>query len=558
MKNIYKTIIALALGLGGFFQSCSEADSDVVAFVEDNRLDSPNDTVYSLMGIINKMQVIADRTILLGELRGDLTSLTDHATLDLQDIANFKADVTNPYNRARDYYAVIQNCNYFLANADTLLAKRGYKVFEKEYAAVKAYRAWTYLQLAINYGSVPFFTEPILAEKNADPSLYPHYDVKQIANYFIKDLQPYMDTNYPSYGDINGQASANFYIPVRVLLGDLCLWAERYTEAAQYYHDFLTKQGNTRPTGVARIEWADRDFETLFDNYASQSTSSSEILTFIPMEASEYDGIISHLDDVFNSTEDNNYYYQATHSTAYDEISRAQRYVGLFTNPLTQMPDTLTYPEDMAYPTEALRGDLRQYSIYPPLRSVPSSSSTYSSLRQTCQKYRDSNSVSIYRLQHVYLRYAEALNRAGFPESAFAVLKHGIWYQTVEKYISEKERAAAGNLISFSEYTFTRENTRGIHSRGSGSSEADTLYVIPELPSAADSILYVEDRICDEMALETAAEGLRFPDLMRLSMHRQDPTFLAGKVARRNGSDNYDAALFSFLSDEKNWYLPLE
>ena len=45
MKNIYKTIIALALGLGGFFQSCSEADSDVVAFVEDNRLDSPNDTV---------------------------------------------------------------------------------------------------------------------------------------------------------------------------------------------------------------------------------------------------------------------------------------------------------------------------------------------------------------------------------------------------------------------------------------------------------------------------------------------------------------------------------
>ena len=68
----------------------------------------------------------------------------------------------------------------------------------------------------------------------------------------------------------------------------------------------------------------------------------------------------------------------------------------------------------------------------------------------------------------------------------------------------------------------------------------------------------MEDRICDEMALETSAEGLRFPDLMRLSLHRNDPTFLAGKVARRQGSANYDASLFTLLSDKKNWYLPLE
>lgn len=59
--------------------SCTKADSDLVSFVEDNTLSTPNDTVYSLIGIVNKLQKIADRTILLGELRGDLTSLTDHA-----------------------------------------------------------------------------------------------------------------------------------------------------------------------------------------------------------------------------------------------------------------------------------------------------------------------------------------------------------------------------------------------------------------------------------------------------------------------------------------------
>lgn len=560
IKNIYKIMAALTLplmGVGGL-TSCTDSDSELVSFVEDNRLDTPNDTVYSLLGIIGKMQVVADRTILLGELRGDLTSLTEQAPLDLQRIANFEADATNPYNNARDYYALIQNCNYFLANADIDLKKRGYLVFEREYAVIKTYRAWAYLQLALNYGSVPFFTEPILKEKDAVPSKYEHYDVKQIANYFIDDIKPYVDTEYPDYGSIGGLASRRFYIPVRVLLGDLCLWAERYDEAAKYYHDFLTLQSAPRPVGVASIVWNNREFERTADDYASQFTSNSEILTIIPMETREYDGVISRLTDVFNSTEENNYYYQATHSPVYDALSRSQRYVGLFTDPVTQLPDTLL-PEDMGkvYQEEVQRGDLRQYSVYPPLRTVISSSSNYSTLRQTCNKYR-SDHVTLYRLQYVYLRFAEALNRAGYPESAFTILKYGLWKDNIEKYISEQEREKAGNLLTFSEYNFTRENTIGLHARGCGNTECDTLYVIPECASLEDSIQSVEDLICDEMALETAAEGVRYYDLMRIAQHRNDPTFLARKVAGRKGAANFDEALFTKLSSTKNWYLPLE
>ncbi len=559
IKNIYKIMAVLALplmGVGGL-TSCTKSDSELVSFVEDNRLNTPNDTVYSLMGIVGKMQVVADRTILLGELRGDLTSLTEQASLDLQRIANFEADASSPYNNARDYYALIQNCNYFLANADLDLTKRGYRVFEREYAVVKTYRAWAYLQLALNYGSVPFFTEPILKEKDADPSLYDHYDVKQIANFFIDDIKPYVNTEYPDYGSIGGMASRRFYIPVRVLLGDLCLWAERYAEAAKYYHDFLTLQSNPRPVGSASIGWMNREFDMLIDSYSAQFTSPSEILTIIPMETREYDGIISRLNDVFNSTEKNNYYYQATHSPAYDELSRSQRYVGIFNDPATMLPDTLPVPEDKVYVSEAMRGDLRQYSVYPPLRSVPSASSSYSTLRQTCNKYRSGN-VSLYRLQYVYLRFAEALNRANYPQAAFAVLKYGLWKDNIEKYISAEEREKAGELLSFSEYYFTRENTFGLHSRGCGRSDGDKQYVIPESETKEDSILAVEDMICDEMALETAAEGVRYYDLMRIAQHRNDPTFLAAKVARRKGANNFDNALYTKLSNTKNWYLPLE
>ena len=165
--------------------------------------------------------------------------------------------------------------------------------------------------------------------------------------------------------------------------------------------------------------------------------------------------------------------------------------------------------------------------------------------------------VTTYRLAPVYLRYAEALNRAGYPESAFAVLKWGINFVTLERgYISAAEQARAGALIQFSQYSFTRENTSGIHSRGCGDADADTTYIIPSLPTRNDSILYVENLLVDEMALEEAFEGFRFADLQRIALHREDPAFLADKVARRSGT--FNAALFQKLSDKKNWYLPLE
>ena len=131
----------------GLLTSCTEPESSLVEYYEDNNLNTPNDTVYSVLGIINKIQKLADRTVLLGEIRGDLSEITENASTDLQQLANFTAGVDNAYNEVSDYYAVIQNCNFYLSRVDTMLSKRGERVFAREYAAVKAFRAWTYLQL---------------------------------------------------------------------------------------------------------------------------------------------------------------------------------------------------------------------------------------------------------------------------------------------------------------------------------------------------------------------------------------------------------------------------
>lgn len=68
----------------------------------------------------------------------------------------------------------------------------------------------------------------------------------------------------------------------------------------------------------------------------------------------------------------------------------------------------------------------------------------------------------------------------------------------------------------------------------------------------------VEDLIIDEMGLELAFEGCRFFDLMRVAHRRNDASYLANRVARRNGKDNVDAALGAKLAaSSDNWYFKL-
>ena len=125
MKRIqHIACAAYVLIASGLFASCGDMldkESDLVMYSDKPHLNDPTDTIYSVIGIQNKMQALADRTILLGEVRGDLVTVNNYASSDLRDMANFNIGDDNRYNNPRDYYAVINNCNYYLAYADTTL-----------------------------------------------------------------------------------------------------------------------------------------------------------------------------------------------------------------------------------------------------------------------------------------------------------------------------------------------------------------------------------------------------------------------------------------------------
>src|SRR5574344_46081 len=395
--NMKKTILyfVLALTFANGFISCSDmidTDSELVMFQEDNGLKSPVDSVYSVMGIIYKMQKIADRTVLIGEMRGDMTVTTSSANTDLKALADFTATADNKYNKVSDYYAVINNCNYYLATVDTSLTKRNVKIFQSEYAAVKAFRAWTYLQLVEAYGNVPLVTEPVLTESKAEEEQNKTKSgITDICNYFIDDLKPYINVPLPSYGTIGSKNSQKFFIPVRALLRDLCLWAGRYQEAAQYYHDYLTLTGKEITTGTSGIYWNSTDFKNMTNGYSNifNSSSSQECQSYIPMETNEFNGISSDLKNVYNSTLDNNYFCQAEPSTTLKKLSESQSFCLVYATNAKR--DTLYAPTKNEL-NELLVGDLRLYANWKTNVINQSATSKYSANRQTISRSEEHTS----------------------------------------------------------------------------------------------------------------------------------------------------------------------
>lgn len=571
MKKLsYIVLLVLLGGMSSLFSSCGDfldQESDRVIDASKGHLNNASDTLYSAIGVMNKMQALADRTILLGELRGDLVDVNNYTSADLRDIANFNVATDNQYNSPRDYYAVINNCNYFIAHADTALKNnRNEKIFLKEYAAIKAYRAWTYLQLALNYGEVPLVTTPVLNKDDADKQ-YEKKDIKGICEYFINDIAQLADVEKPSYGTIRNNDSKLFFFPIYVLLGDLNLWAGNYREAALNYYKYISTRNGRNSAysiGLNTVEWNKRDSKWTFwgDSwsygfYTENTNANTELIAEIPGDSIPSEGNYSQLKNYFNSTAENDYKVSIVASQALKDLSQAQQYCQVnSSNEVVYVPNTLSGLSN---------GDLRLAAVYS--QQAGSASNGISTTEITNKKYVTRN-IHIYRRSMVYLRMAEALNRAGFPRFAFAILKSGVNNTVMEEdifpYYPEDEEFLKQFDFPTNRYKLrtlavnSDENTIGIHSHGTGWAELNEQYVYPVRDTEAEEEDAVEDLIINEDGLEFAFEGTRFYDLMRVALRRNDPSYLAKKIYARRGessSAEMQGQIAVDLNNKSNWYL---
>ena len=502
---------------------------------------SANDSLFSEIGILTQVQKLADAYVLLGELRGDLLDVSASSDLDLREINNFDISSSNIYVNIKNYYSVINNCNYILQNIDTTAIDRGQKLAIQEYAAVKSIRAWTYMQIALNFKTAKFYENAILTVEDSKKT-YPEYEITELADVLIADLLPLKEVQLPAILSLN-------CFPIRVLLGDLYLWKGDYEKAANSYRDLMFANKliingeRDKSTGIPTSN-STMSYWTPVNNTISANAN----LNWINSLALTSNEVVSVITCPTQYGQD---YYL-------DSLNNQHKIIP--SSIAIQNWDNQTY-----YLNEASnsQGDLRKYGSisYSAATNLKATTDyTFSGVTADSYliyKYKVYNqNVEIYRSSLVYLRYAEAVNRLNKPNLAFAVLKYGLNSSTIynTKIVPANERGIA--LPSYMDLTSSKFiNNVGIRMRGLGNMDKDTtFYRMPKRDTMRDSVLCVEDLIQQELALETAFEGNRFQDLMRITLRRikngeGTASYLADKVGAKN------PAVKAKLMFTDNWYI---
>ena len=482
LKAIILSLVA-CVTLGGTLTSCSDMLSPNS---ERHSYEIAGDTLYSYWGILRSMQNVAERYVVLGECRGDLVDGTTYLSDSIKAILEFDQDKatdgSNRYLCASDYYHIINSCNAYLASADsTLYTGTNQPYMMKEFAQVEAIRAWTYLQLIQVYGEVPFYTQPLLTTDDINNFMNNPEHQKANADNLADLLDPYLnralaiETRYgfPSYEKYGFTSevchSTKAMIPLNIILGDLYLTKgdkASCEKACQYYYNyFCSTRGNGKiaaggvlPQGYSfmtyktdrmdKPEFGTNGSGTPWTETGAQSTNQ-ESITAIPSSTNKLWGtvlrgvnelfgysseisVVTGTNDSITSAsvrlEPQYDVKQLRASEGYFNLCNEQQYellIGASTETAANM--TLSVKEGF--------GDARQYWVKDIRQEY---SNGLSNTEKFVTKQNPNGRFTtvfpmIYRKSMIWLRFAEALNRAGYPSYAFAILKNGLckndnWY----------------------------------------------------------------------------------------------------------------------------------
>lgn len=541
-----------------------------------------NDADAAVIGIYGKLMGLADRYMILNELRGDLVDVTTSTTDKyLQELNIHEVSADNTYADPRPFYEVIMNCNDALKNFDAMLKDKRINNddYILRYSAVGAVRTWLYLQLGIHYGEIPYITDPLeTIDAIKDVSKFPRVTFDELLSKLITFTEglPY---KYPFPAGTSllitsdGYSTEKFFINIKCLLGELYLWNGNYTQAATNYRVMMN---------YADVLYPAMNSEQWYEVYRVGYTANLSGALWNNIFSQPYGERYSNYEIIWDLPFDKNF---------------------APANPFIELCDNISgsyqiRPSDLAIANwnKQFRSDNTPVDL-----RGPNISYKYSGIQPVIKKYtynytsslpfETSSKWILFRAAALHLHYAEAANRDSRDKIAFALLNTGIKNTYDPVYMATGVTGGEGRNVTDIEQTndvppydfdardgnypqFRNVWYRNIGVRGRVGLKSvrvdstgvfdmgDPLLTDKPVIDRPTLMNRMEDLLIDEDGLELAFEGYRWPDLLRVALRRQstDPAWLANKIAAKfiAANDGRAEAVRSRLMNKANWYLPFK
>jgi len=526
------------------------------------------DADAAVIGIYGKFMGLAKKYVILNEMRADLMTTTNNSDPYLKELSEQNVSAENPYVNPKDFYLVIQNCNDALKNFDIMVAEKKFtqSQYEQRYADVACIRSWIYLQLGIQYGTVPYITEPLAnIDDVKNISKFPRLSFNELIDELVRFTEALKYKKIYEAGSsllvsVDGYNTEKFFINKECLLGDLQLWKGNYTEAASHYKNVMETGTPRNDVDMYRVKFAEvttnNDLAVGYLRYYEQDAT-----TLVDNNTQGWRSIFGRDRDVLWNTEwvwslpfdsdfaPKNPFIEIFSKTSGKYLAKpSQRAIDLWQS----------NTQSNGFPYDA-RGQKFTYKM---VGGEPVIMKYIYKYEAAANAFKTDGDWFLYRAAKLHLRYAEAANRDNQHKIADAILNFGIkdaytpaGYNTTTGDATDIMQTKEAFPYDFDARQGDFPTFRATWHRGAGIRGRARLQ---RVPIVGDILISIENNIIDEAALELAYEGNRWEDLVRISLRRNDPSFLADKVYEKLSKEGNGKAteVRTKLMNVNNWYLP--
>ena len=540
------------------------------------------DADAAIVGLYGKFTSLAERYIVLNELRGDMLEYTDNADEYLRQISTHSVTAENPYANPRPFYELIVNCNDVLKNFNSMHDAKKMKEaeFQERYSDVLFLRSFLYLQLGIHYGSVPYVTDALATLDDVNnESKFPKLSFNVLLDSLINvsERATYKD-EYASSSTlavtVDGYPTQKWFVNKKVVLADLNLWKGNYVQAASYYRQVMETGTvgtlNGSYYSMYKVGWdsnGDIDHYITYSRAGDASTlvtnSQWRIMFELPTTTEGF-----RREWVWAIPFDNKFKPENPFVKLFSNIGGS--YLVKPSKNATDMWDNEQQKSaSAATGTPGIPYDARGQLSWKNINGQPV-------VMKFLYNYINNNTNLpinvlqkdskwfLFRQTQLHMRFAEAANRVGRYRLAWGLLNSGIagaypaptsdvtlYHNTLNDSYPFNFDARNSGSAGVPYYRSDWYRNIGIRSRAN---------LVDQAVPATDSLNQIEANLINETGLENGFEGTRWPDLLRVALRRNDPSFIADKVYAKLLKDGVPnaAAVRAKLMDKNNWYLPFK